>query len=836
MKTLGRLGFAAIILFLLAATAAWAQAPAPGPDPNQDQGPNQIDPNQSYPNQTNPGQTNPNQADSNQPDPPGRVARLQYMSGSVSVQPQGTGDWVEGVVNRPLTDGDNIWADKDSRAELNVGSGILRLNSESSLTLTNVNENTVQVQLHQGTLSLEVRRLYNGEVYEVDTQNLAFTVQKPGEYRFDVDPNADTTNVVVWKGAGEATGQGPAVELAEHQSAHFSNGTSLTNVIAQAPAYDGFDDWGHLRDEQEQGTVAARHVSQDMVGYEDLDEYGSWRNEPDYGDVWYPSGVAAGWAPYRFGHWVWIAPWGWTWVDDAPWGFAPFHYGRWVYAGGFWGWAPGPIWVRPYYAPALVAWFGGPGWGIGLGFGGGFGYGWCPLGWNEPFIPWYHSSFGYYRNVNITNIHVRDFGRFNGYYGGRETFRGYSNLRYPGGATAVSRETIVGARPVNRSMVRVSANEFARAPLGGRVGLTPTRESRLGINAGRPAAAPPQRAFSRPVVSRMAAPSRGNLGGQRGAEAGGIHNNHETAVRGMGNMNRNVPRPPQSNRGSFNQRTTANSNVRTNPNAERGSFSSRGSANVPRPPAGNRGSINQRTEANSNVRANTNAERGSYSNRAGASASVPRPPANGARGAGNERSSSMSQRPESGGGARPSGNMPAERSVPRPQGNSNRGGGEHSGGESHGSSHPQGHSMNYVPRPTGPVRPAGNYSASTRGNYGGGQAYRGYSSNNREMYGSSSRSYGSPYSSRPSPYAGSYGNSRSSYPQYNARSYGAPSYRSAPSYGSSRSYSSPRSYGSSRSYSAPSSHGGGSYHASSGGYHGGGGSSHGGGGGHGRGR
>src|SRR3974390_586891 len=97
-----------------------------------------------------------------------------------------------------------------------------------------------------------------------------------------------------------------------------------------------------------------------MTGYEDLDSAGQWRYVANYGTVWVPTAVPAGWAPYRYGHWVWIAPWGWTWVDDASWGFAPFHYGRWVYAGGAWGWAPGPVYVAPVYAPALVAWFGGP--------------------------------------------------------------------------------------------------------------------------------------------------------------------------------------------------------------------------------------------------------------------------------------------------------------------------------------------------------------------------------------------------------------------------------------------------------------------------------------------
>src|SRR5205809_4937741 len=98
-----------------------------------------------------------------QSDPPARAARLQYMSGSVSVQPRGTDDWVAGTLNRPLTNSDNIWADKNSRAELSVGTGLIRIDSESSLTLTNIDENTVQLQLHQGALNLHVRRLYDHE-------------------------------------------------------------------------------------------------------------------------------------------------------------------------------------------------------------------------------------------------------------------------------------------------------------------------------------------------------------------------------------------------------------------------------------------------------------------------------------------------------------------------------------------------------------------------------------------------------------------------------------------------------------------------------------------------
>jgi len=133
---------------------------------------------------------------------------------------------------------------------------------------------------------------------------------------------------------------------------------------------------------KEEHSTSARYVSRDVPGYSDLDDYGDWREEPEYGAVWYPRSVAVDWAPYSYGYWNWVGPWGWTWVDYSPWGFAPYHYGRWSYIGGRWGWCPGSIYARPYYGPAFVGFIGGGSWGVGFGFGGGVG--WFPLGWGEP--------------------------------------------------------------------------------------------------------------------------------------------------------------------------------------------------------------------------------------------------------------------------------------------------------------------------------------------------------------------------------------------------------------------------------------------------------------------
>jgi len=112
--------------------------------------------------------------------------------------------------------------------------------------------------------------------------------------------------------------------------------------------------WANARDRAEDQSLSARYVSRDTVGYQQLDAYGEWRTDTEFGTVWIPRVNSGQWAPFRNGQWRWIAPWGWTWVDDAPWGFAPFHYGRWAQIGAQWCWVPGPVAPRPAYMPAVV--------------------------------------------------------------------------------------------------------------------------------------------------------------------------------------------------------------------------------------------------------------------------------------------------------------------------------------------------------------------------------------------------------------------------------------------------------------------------------------------------
>ena len=440
-------------------------------------------------------------------DPPARVARMNLAQGSVSFQPGGEGDWVEAVPNRPLTTNDNLWTDKNSRAELHVGSTAIRLGSETSLTFLELDDNTVQLRLAQGSVLVRIRHLDDDDNVEIDTPNLSFRPQRNGEYRVDVDTSGRSTILDVFQGRGEAIGAGNNYTVVAGQEAVFSGDDNLDYDINPLPEPDDFDSWAFSRDRREDDDRSANYVSREMTGYEDLDDNGRWSYAGNYGPVWVPTSVPAGWAPYRYGHWVWVAPWGWTWVDDQPWGFAPFHYGRWCVIGGGWAWVPGPVVVRPVYAPALVAFVGGGGFRFSASFGGGEGVAWFPLGPGEVFVPGYHVSRTYVNQVNVTNtvVNVTRVTNVYNYYTTNNTTVvnrvTYVNQSAPNAVTAVSRETFVNARPVARNVVVVQQREIERAPVRQMAPAEPVRTSVMG--AGRPTAvAPPAVVARRQVVAQ----------------------------------------------------------------------------------------------------------------------------------------------------------------------------------------------------------------------------------------------------------------------------------------------------------------------------------------------
>ncbi len=436
-----------------------------------------------------------------QADPPSRVARLAFSSGSTSFSPGGETDWARATVNWPLVSGDRLWSDAASRAELQLGGAELRLGAFTSITLLNVDDRTAQVRLAQGSLNLRIWRLDRDQSFEVDTPNLAFSIRRPGSYRIDVKADGESTVLSVRAGEAEVSAEGSAFIVGQGRSFRFRGAGLRDYESVTIGRPDDFDRWASARDGRWQHSVSARYVSRELIGYQDLDTYGSWRPVAGYGNVWTPRRVAADWAPYRDGHWAWIAPWGWTWVDAAPWGFASSHYGRWARLESAWCWVPGPVAAVPVYAPALVAFIGAG----NFGRPGADQVGWFPLGPTDVYRPAYVVSRDYFTRVNTSNTVINVTNITNVYNNINVSRVTYVNQQVPGAVIAVPATTFVQARPVGREALRVTRDMVVAAGVVTAVPLAPVRASLLG--AGMAASVrPPEPVEGRRVLSRQAPP------------------------------------------------------------------------------------------------------------------------------------------------------------------------------------------------------------------------------------------------------------------------------------------------------------------------------------------
>ena len=470
-----------------------------------------------------PNQPNYEPADTGNQDPPSRVARISVANGNVSLEPAGVDSFSQAELNYPLTAGDRIYADNSSMSELQTDGLAVRLGNGADLTLSSLTDEVAQFGLAQGSIRLRTRDLSDPEgtqaVVEVDTPNGTIVVERPGDIRVDSYPQDDTTVVTVSSGQVEITGPNLDTTLNPGQSLRLAGTNPVYTQplrLLPADALDNFDA-SQERERTQSLAASAQYVDPGMVGVADLGQYGDWNPNPDYGNVWFPRAVPTGWTPYSNGHWAWVAPWGWTWIEAEPWGFAPFHYGRWAAFDGRWGWVPGPppsIFVgqrppRPVYSPALVAFVGGPRFSISVGFGGGSGAGvtaWFPLGPREAYHPWYHASDAYVNRVNVTNLYSRNVTEVRKTYVNRTTNvynMNVTNVTYvnrPAATVAVAQRDFASGHGVAQSQhIRLDQNtqrQLAQAPVLPHPLVTPQQGAAAPQAPAR--AVPPNQA--RPVV------------------------------------------------------------------------------------------------------------------------------------------------------------------------------------------------------------------------------------------------------------------------------------------------------------------------------------------------
>jgi len=456
------------------------------------------------------------QAGTVEQDPPSRVGYVSLIEGTVSMRVTSTdpnaGDaqWAPASINYPMSTGTSLWTEPGAKAEIQIGAAHIDLDGGTEVDIVAVDDQNVDINVPQGRADIHLHGRQPNENYEATLPRGTAALMVDGTYRLIAGDDQNPTRVGALYGTVQLLEPSQTVPVETNNELIVTSGDPLQ--YTQGPLQDdAFDHWVADRMHRFDQPAPHQYVSPQVVGAQALDQYGTWQQTPQYGAVWIPAQVSADWAPYREGHWRWVAPWGWTWVDDEPWGFAPFHYGRWAQFDGRWGWVPGTVVARPVYAPAMVAFVGGaPGVAVGVGIGAGIGIsiGWVPLGPGEVYRPPYHVSDNYYRNVNVTNVsNTTIINRTV-----NVTNVTYANQR---AVTVVNHDAFVNARPVRAAALPAAqaaafTHPIAAAP-GGRGGPAggalpqPTAASRVGAEAAaHPVQAPPKPQLQMPQTHATA--------------------------------------------------------------------------------------------------------------------------------------------------------------------------------------------------------------------------------------------------------------------------------------------------------------------------------------------
>jgi len=464
---------AAIILSLIGLGGAKAQAPqGPPPELSGDQATG-----------TEPG-----------------VARISLVQGDAATQRGDNGQWAAAVVNTPVVNGDNISTGDQSRAEVQLDfADLIRLDQHTQVKVADLASNHLQIQLADGLIDFSILKGAEANV-EVDTPNMTVQPTAEGEYRIEVASPTETRVIVRAGGSQISTAQGSTSVNAGQMITIEGSGEDAQYHIDPAPESDEWDQWNIDRNRAILGAQSWAHTDQYYTGTQDLDQNGQWVNTPDYGEVWQPNVEEQNpdWAPYREGSWCYTPYYGWTWVSAEPWGWAPYHYGRWFLWGNRWSWWPGVIaaGIRPLWGPAWVSFMGlgtGLNWFANLALGGlaGFGsIGWLPIGPLDIFHPWWGRwGAGGFAMAGLYHG-GRDFGRM-----GSNLGRALTNPRVRAGMTAVDPRTFAGGR-VTGHFQSVSLQELRQGrAISGRLPIEPTRESMSASHMAARSSAVPSHSF-----------------------------------------------------------------------------------------------------------------------------------------------------------------------------------------------------------------------------------------------------------------------------------------------------------------------------------------------------
>jgi len=391
--------------------------------------------------------------------PPSRVGRLSLVTGDVDLRGAGETSWAGAALNQPVITGQALRTGRGARGEIEIGADTIDLSNNTEVEITRLDGQIIQLAVPRGRTGLRLRQPGDGETVEIDFPQGAVWLFDRGRYDIDLGRDDQPVRVAVFEGAARLVGNGAEARVETGQMAVMT-GSNPIAVNTEPARSDDFVDWCRDRDYDETRLAALYYISPYVTGFAELDAAGLWKISQDYGPVWFPTEPE--WSPYRFGHWSWMAPWGWTWIDDQPWGFAPSHYGRWALIDKHWAWVPGSFVAHPLFAPAVVAFLGTP--GIGLSSEDGATVAWFPLAPGEAYWPTYTRDVDYVRRLNTGN--VRDVATIALQADGEpplELFHNdFANRQL---ASVVPRSVFVSGRPVAQARVTLPEQRLQDAPV-----------------------------------------------------------------------------------------------------------------------------------------------------------------------------------------------------------------------------------------------------------------------------------------------------------------------------------------------------------------------------------
>jgi hypothetical protein len=335
--------------------------------------------------------------------PSAQVGRVSLVWGQVAFRGPSETLWSDAGINDPIASGVALRTDPQARAEMRIDADTIDLADDTDIEIAELTDRTVEIAVPRGRIVLDIRRVGVGESIQIDIPRGGARLLQPGRYDVDAGSGDRPPRIAAFTGAARFAGGGADLPI-KAGNALVLTGPAAATAATEPAAADEFAEWCRARAVGETRLAAPYYVSPSMTGFDELDDAGKWQADGKYGEAWVPNSLPADWAPYRDGHWRWVTPWGWTWIDDQPWGFAPSHYGRWAFAYGHWIWFPGRFTAHPGYAPALVAFLGTPGVGLSFAEGSGPAVAWFPLAPGEVYWPSYTNDVDYIRRLNAANV------------------------------------------------------------------------------------------------------------------------------------------------------------------------------------------------------------------------------------------------------------------------------------------------------------------------------------------------------------------------------------------------------------------------------------------------